>query len=129
MKWLLAVCALAVIAASGCQDEGPPRYHVSGTVTLKGEPVPIGSIIFQPDPTAGNSGPSGNATIQDGKFDTREAGVPTTGGSQIVTIEAFDGKVVNPEYAPYGTSLRVGYQEKHVLPEKDAVLDIELTER
>ena len=49
------------------------------------------------------------------------------GGSQIVLIEAFDGKVENPEYAPYGKSIGGGYQKAHQLPQADATLDIELT--
>lgn len=126
----LSLCLVLLVAGSGCQEEGPPRYHVVGTVTYKGEPVPVGSIIFQPDATAGQSGPYGHASIRDGHFDTRNGGAPTTGGAQIVIIEAFDGNVVNPDYAPYGSSLGLGYRKKLPLPKsKDAKVDIELTER
>ena len=122
----LLLVALGIV---GCAEEGPPLYHVSGTVSYEGKPVAVGSMVFQPDPSAGNSGPYGHAMIRDGLYDTRLEGAPTTGGAQIVMIEAFDGKVVNPEYAPYGTSLGLGYQETHVLPEsEDAVLHFELKE-
>jgi len=114
---------------SGCGESGPPRYHVSGTVTYEGKPVAVGSIVFQPDPAAGNEGPYGNATIKDGKFDTHVDGEPPIGGPQIVLIEAFDGKVENPEYAPYGKSIGGGYQQPHELPKADTTLDIELTEK
>lgn len=122
-----ATAALAILL-SGCSESGPPRYHVSGTVTHEGTPVPAGSILFQPDPAAGNEGPYGSATIKDGKFDTRDGGEPTIGGPQVVLIEAFDGNVKNPEYAPYGQSIGGGYQKSHPLPQADATLNIELTE-
>jgi hypothetical protein len=122
------VLAAASTLLAGCSESGPPRFEVSGTVTYEGKPVPVGSILFQPDPAVGNEGPYGSATIKDGKFDTRLEGEPTIGGEQIVLIEAFDGKVENPEYAPYGKSIAGGYQQPHQLPQADATLDIELTE-
>jgi hypothetical protein len=128
LKFTACCIALAAASLTGCEESGPPRFHVAGTVTYEGKPVPAGSILFQPDPAAGNEGPYGNATIKDGKFDTRIEGEPTIGGSQIVLIEAFDGKVQNPEYAPYGQAIGGGYQQQHHLPQADATLDIELTE-
>lgn len=124
----LVSAGLLLLPPLGCGQSGPPRYHVSGTVTYQGEPVPVGSILFQPDPTKGNSGPYGNAAIKDGKYDTRLDGQPTCGGSQIVIVQAFDGEHFT-EYTPYGAPLGDGYQQPHELPKKDATLDIELTER
>jgi hypothetical protein len=126
VPWLVLATAASLLI--GCSESGPPRYDVSGTVTYKGQPVPVGSIIFQPDPAGNNEGPYGSATIKDGKFDTRNGGEPTTGGSQIVLVEAFDGKVKNAEYAPYGQSIGGGYQKRHELPQAHATLNIELTE-
>ena len=120
---------LTIMFLAGCGDSGPPRYHVSGSVTYEGKPVPHGSILFQPLPSTGGGAATGNATIRDGKYDTRVAGEPISGGPQIVIIEAFDGKVVNPDYAPFGESLGDSYRRQHDLPEEDATLDVELTER
>jgi hypothetical protein len=130
-RFFYGMCGVvaAMMFLTGCGESGPPRYHVSGTVTYKGQPVPVGSIIFQPDARAGNAGPYGNATIKDGKFDTHVDGEPTVGGPQIVLVEAFDGKVENPEYAPYGKSVGGGFQQPRVLPKADTTLDIELTDR
>jgi len=83
--------------------------------------------MFQPDATRGNSGPTGSATIRNGAFDTRLEGEPPIGGPQIVFIEAFDGQVENPDYAPYGGSLGESYQAQYQLPQADTTLDIEMT--
>jgi hypothetical protein len=125
-RFVPASLLLLLVFILGCGHAGPPRYHVSGTVTYQGKPVPVGSILFQPDPSQGNSGAYGNAMIKDGKFDTRVDGEPPIGGPQLVIIEAFDGKNTT-DLTPYGNSLTSGYQEKYDLPDKDTTLDIELT--
>ena len=48
----LLSCA-TVLAASGCGDDAGGRQAVSGTVMLKGKPVEMGMIHF--DPAAGSS--------------------------------------------------------------------------
>jgi hypothetical protein len=42
--------------ALGCGGEGSKFVPVSGKVTLDGQPLPAGSISFQPDASQGNSG-------------------------------------------------------------------------
>ena len=132
-KLIVAPIVAAVgglLLASGCsKSDGPPTYHVQGTVTHDGKAVPIGSIVFQPDPSQGNRGPYGVAQIKDGKFDTKLEGQAVVGGPHLVIVEAFDGASPNPDYAPYGTSLGANYQEVFDLPKQDTTLDIELTER
>jgi hypothetical protein len=82
--------ALMVGCLSGCGKKGD-SYHVSGTVTFDGSPVPAGKIYFSPDNKKGNSGATGYANIVDGKYDTSAAGgKPTAGGAMIVRIEGFD---------------------------------------
>ena len=121
-----AVCCLLL---SGCGDSGPLRYHVSGTVTHEGVPVPKGSILFQPEGAQGDR-QYGSATINDGKFDTAaEGGEGIMGGPHLVSIEAFDGSTENPDLMPHGRSLGTGYREPFELPQKDTTLNIELTER
>jgi hypothetical protein len=66
-----AVCAAALLAslvASGCGDGLGPRYPVEGQVLINGKPLQglSGSVVFVPDPAAGNSRPTGAS----GELDT-----------------------------------------------------------
>lgn len=112
---LLIVCAL-VFFISGCGSGGPQTYHVSGTVTLDGRPVPAGSVLFEPDQSKGNKGPAGFAKIKDGKFDTRTNGRGTLGGPHVVKIIALDG--IPAEEMPEGTPLAPEYTTQVDLPKK-----------
>jgi hypothetical protein len=80
-----------IAAATGCtSDSGPTRYRVSGEVSVNGEPVPYGEILFTPDSGKGNSGPQGIATIQNGKYDTAGTRAPgVAGGATVVTVTAL----------------------------------------
>ena len=77
---------------TGCGDDGPTRYHVRGTVTSAGQPVPAGVIFFDPDSGRGNTGPQGYAYIKDGAYDTRNDGAGSAGGALIARVEGFDGQ-------------------------------------
>jgi hypothetical protein len=46
-----AAVAAALLAVAGC-DSTPKTYPVTGTVTLDGQPIPDGDIIFLPADTA-----------------------------------------------------------------------------
>jgi hypothetical protein len=122
-NWLAVGCWIAL---AGCQDSGPPRYRISGTVTHQGQPVPIGSILFQPDGAKQNSGPYGFAPIREGRYDTQLDGKGFSGGPQIVIVEAFDGVNIDPDYNPYGLSISSGYIQPHDLPHTETTLDIRL---
>jgi len=128
-RYLHLVASTLLVFNLGCGERGPQRYHVSGTVTYKGEPVAFGSIVFQPDQSRGNSGPYGAASIKDGKFDTQIDGHGPIGGPHLVMIEAFDGKNINEDYAPYGNSIGSTYQRPFDLPSENSTLEIELTDR
>jgi hypothetical protein len=59
--------ALGLLSAWGCGDDDlPPRYTVSGTVTYRGKPVESGSITFTPNDM--QTGRSAGGTITDGKY-------------------------------------------------------------
>lgn len=48
-SWLLKlVLVVAVGPLAGCGDEGRGGVSVSGTVTLDGQPMPAGSVVFVP---------------------------------------------------------------------------------
>lgn len=67
----LRIALLATAAAlSGCSGDGGGTYRVRGTVTFDSSPVPVGTIFFHPDASAGNDGPSGFAQIVDGRYDS-----------------------------------------------------------
>lgn len=85
----LSLAASLALVCFGCGggETGPQRYRVSGTVTYGGMPVPAGTIVFEPDASAGAKGPQGTARIEDGKFDTDTAdGRGVVGGTHIVRI-------------------------------------------
>jgi hypothetical protein len=67
-----ALCCLSVLV--GCGRSGPVRFDVRGTVRFNGEPLPRGTIRFEPDASKGNRGPVGIASIVDGEYTTAERG-------------------------------------------------------
>lgn len=119
----LAVMLLILSAAlAGCsQTQGPPSYHLSGNITFNGQPVPAGTINF--DPVPGSSVIPGHATIKNGKYDTRQ-GVGHGGGKMQVRIAGFDGVAQgeltqgNPLFPEVTTTLD--------LPTKDDTRDFNL---
>ena len=85
------LCVGEVVALCGCAEKGPPRYRVSGTVSIAGWPVSDGMIFFEPDAKQGNAGPSSFASIVQGRFDTAGSppGRPAISGPHRVRIEAY----------------------------------------
>jgi hypothetical protein len=78
----------------GCSDEHAGREAVSGTVKLKGQPIPDGAIVmFEP---LENQDTAGNATVIGGEYSVpRATGLKP--GKYLVRITAGDGKTaVNP---------------------------------
>jgi len=124
----ISVAALLVGLTAGCGKSGPTRYRVSGSVTYQGKPVPIGAIQFTPDASKGNAGASAAAGIKDGRYDSNSDGIGTIGGPHVVTVDAFDGHVTEPDLLPNGQPLVQGFRKSFDLPkDADATLDIELS--
>ncbi len=92
--WVVLVSGLLGVVFGGCggSGDGVERFHVSGTVSYDGSPVPHGTILFTPDAAKGNSGPAGYSTIQDGSYDTAISGKGTVGGPHIAVISGDDGQ-------------------------------------
>jgi len=63
-RWYAVTLILSLIGAS-CSHE-TRRYPVSGRVTIDGQPISSGDILFVP--VAGDRGPDAG-TIKDGKYD------------------------------------------------------------
>src|SRR4051794_35506157 len=86
------IVGLRLRPAIGCgPDDGiGRRYPVSGTVTYKGQPVPLGTVTFTPESTEGR--PAAGDIEADGSYTATTA---TTGdgmlpGKYKVSINAVD---------------------------------------
>jgi hypothetical protein len=76
--------------ASGCGNS-VSGTRVTGKVTFKGQPVPAGKVYIKADPSKGNTGHTGYATISNGAYDTGAPGGqagPT--GAVILEVEGID---------------------------------------
>ena len=103
----------------GCGNDQILRYHVSGTVTFNGQPVPGGLVLLNPDVAAGNRGIQGIAEIHDGAFDTAARGKGITGGKYELKIRGFTA-----DAAP--RVLFSEYTVKIDLPQEDSHQSIEI---
>jgi len=95
-NWSILVMVLMVtvvcVPMTGCGEKGEfKRYHLEGTVTFQGLPLPYGEMILSPDVSKQNSGPSTVLEIHNGKFHT-EPGQGHIGGPYTAIITGFDGK-------------------------------------
>lgn len=82
---LLILLALSALAQTGCQDAGPERAPIQGRVTVAGEPLAEGRILFVP--IAPTEGPTTSATIADGAYQLSYDQGPVV-GKHRVEIEA-----------------------------------------
>lgn len=71
-------------ALTGCDDE-LPRAAVTGQVTVGGEPLKAGRVLFLPEPPL--AGPTAAATITDGQYKLARRDGPII-GRQRVEVEA-----------------------------------------
>ena len=125
MNSAIIVLSILVITV-GCRESGPQVYHVSGSVTYGSQPVPAGTVLFQPDESQGCSGPAGVARILAGKYDTAgEGGKGVVGGPHLVRIIGLDGKPA--EMAPDGVPLFPDYTTTLDLPMEDSSHDFSVT--
>ncbi|WP_339727107.1 hypothetical protein [uncultured Gimesia sp.] len=126
-------CLLSCLLVSGCgggeNTDGPQRFQLEGTVTYDGNPVPKGEIAFRPDPAAGNKGPGGYATIDQGKF-TVATDKGVVGGAYIFTISGFDGVPIPAsdvgEPTLEGKALFSNIEIKKELPKEDSQIELEV---
>jgi hypothetical protein len=120
----LVFCLTAVWLAPGCGgSSGPIRYPLEGAVTYDGQPVPGGTIEFEPDSSKGNRGPAGYATIENGRYAT-SPGKGTVGGPHIVRITGTDGKASGE--SPYGAPIFPLHKATADLPRESATHDFDV---
>jgi len=125
---LLLLATFAIVFAVGCGDSGPVTYPVSGNVTYKGQPVPLGSVAFIPNAAQDNtSAIQAYASIIDGTFKT-DAGKGHEGGSYIVKVNGFDGVPIagGEGMDENGSPLFPEYQMTVDLPEEADEIDIDV---
>ena len=119
-----------VTLASGCgRSTGPERYDVRGAVSFRGEPVPSGTITFEPDLSKANSGPVSVIPIVDGKYDSLALERPgPLAGSLIVRISGYpapdpDVEIQPPLFPEYRTTVDLASSKAAT------VLDFDVPER
>lgn len=89
---------LVTFVAGGCGGDGLPRGAIHGTVTLGGQPLSRGRILFLP--VAPSVGPVVSARIQDGKYQLSAADGPLVGTNRVeVDAERDLGFAVDDEQA------------------------------
>ncbi|MEW4563872.1 hypothetical protein AB1K70_15160 [Bremerella sp. JC770] len=91
LKYLLCLVAILLV---GCSNPNGHRAPVSGQVTLDGDPLAEGSILFTPM----GEGPSAGGDIKNGHYDLSQALGPAH-GKYRVQISAWKplGKTVHDE--------------------------------
>lgn len=77
---MFAFSMLFIVGCSGGLDDAPDLFPVSGTVTLDGNPLEKGNIVFEP---ADGLGRPDGAAIENGKYS-----LTCTQGEKIVRITA-----------------------------------------
>ena len=127
-RMALGAILVATSVAIGCDQDRVERFDLTGAVTFRGQPVPKGYLIFQPDSAQGNRGPGSKAGLFSGRYETME-GQGTVGGPHIVSIVGTDGVpfdqgggVMNPMGRPLFPDYKV-----HVdLPKESGTFDFEV---
>jgi len=88
----LGVAATAVILGCGDDSGLPTRYKVSGTVKYKGQPVPKGTVVFEPVNPPPPQGRVAQGSIENGSY-TLTTSTPNDGalpGEYKVIIMSSD---------------------------------------
>ncbi len=131
-QFAILLTSLGCLLSQSCGAGGSSTklFDVSGSVTHAGKPVPYGSILFVADTAEGNSGPQGVATIENGKFNTAEAGRGVVGGAYTVIIkgrsqqstdEGDEGKTDPPLFMDFQTAVEFPLEntvQEFEVPEK-----------
>jgi hypothetical protein len=92
---------VCMLLASCSRNGGPQRFHLQGTVTFEGRPVPSGTIRFEPDGSRGNQGPVSVVPIREGRYSSNQPGVKgAIKGPLVVWISGYPAHDPNIEIQP-----------------------------
>jgi len=125
---VLAGLILLVNFLPGCRDSGTPpnSVHVIGKATFRGQPIKLGLIVFEPDPSQGGSGAQGFASIQDGEFNTQKPGGQAVAiGPSIIRVTGGDGVGIDA-FTPFGSMMFEEFTTKMVIGADTGALSIEV---
>lgn len=112
MRWLLATWVACVACfALGCGGSDG-RYPVSGEVTLQGQPLASGAIIFE-----STSGGRGGATITDGKYSI-PASQGLLPGAYTVRVSAVESSAAAPPGPPGPEAAAIERSNKDIVPDE-----------
>lgn len=81
---VLGISATLILNA-GCGDSGPQRAPIKGKITVAGQPLAAGQILFVP--IAPTIGPSTSAAIKNGEYELKKQQGPIV-GMHRVEVEA-----------------------------------------
>jgi hypothetical protein len=87
----LSALAIAMACSTGCGGDGLARAPIKGQVTIGGQPLASGRILFMP--VAPNQGPTVSAPIVDGEY----------------TLPRKDGPVAGPNRVEVEANLDLGF--------------------
>jgi hypothetical protein len=119
---VIVAAGLALVSVSGCQKSNG-LTPVTGRVTFKGSPVPMGNVSIEPDASQGNKGPQCRSSIINGVFTSRpEFGAVS--GPVIVDVEGLENR---PD-REFPVPLFPRYTFKTEIPKGKATLDIVVPE-
>jgi hypothetical protein len=93
---LVLVCGCALLV--GCGKSGPPRGSVSGQVTVGGQPLKAGRVIFTP--IAPTQGPATSVRIEAGRYAADRRNGPILGQHRVEVEADLDlGYAIDDEEA------------------------------
>ena len=92
----LTVLPLVAVFLAGCGGDAVGRAPIVGQVSIGGQPLANGRIVFVP--IAPNEGPAASAAIVNGRYELDQADGPVVGPNRV-EIEADLGVALDDEVA------------------------------
>jgi hypothetical protein len=94
----LSALAIALVCSSGCSGDGLARGPITGQVTIGGQPLASGRILFMP--VAPNKGPTVSAPIVAGEYTLSRKDGPVAGQNRVEVEANLDlGFAIDDEAA------------------------------
>lgn len=78
-RWLMV--AILASAVAGCGESGPTRAPIRGKVTVGGQPLAAGRVLFTP--LAPNHGPAASARVAAGEYKLSISDGPVVGQNRV----------------------------------------------
>ena len=118
------ICFGSIIGCSGTSS--PMRFPISGNATFNGQPIPTGTVSFEPDDPTGNQTAHSSGKITNGKYSIA-GDVGHMGGPYIIYVNGFD---VDAEStggeSELGRGLFPTYSAKKTLPQAADIWDLDI---